>query len=83
MKQLFDLFQSKKDDHGLYVNVTALLVDVDQKARGKENARAYDTLRLLSDSINNAGCEDRRSAQIALIEKEMSRICNEYEEFLP
>lgn len=83
MKELFDLFQSKKSDHELYNKVIALLGDVDRNARGEENEKAYSVLRLLMNSINNAGCEDRRDAQIALIGKEMGIICDEYENFLP
>lgn len=64
-------------------NIDRLIAAKVKIAVGRENAKFYDILRRLSNSINNAGCEDRRSSQIDLINSSMMEICDKYEDFLP
>lgn len=83
MKELFELFQNKTNDHDLYKQVTSLIEKNEHHARGEENAKFYlDTIKLLN-SINNAGCEERRSDQIKTLNDIQERICDGYESFLP
>ena len=82
-KELFDLFDKNKDRYELY---NAVIKHIDEevfRARGKLAAEHYNTLRLLSNSINNAGWEGRHSEQISTINQASHKICDEFEEFLP
>lgn len=82
-KDVFDLFINKKDDFDLCNKIDALMEKRIEQAIGKENAKFYEVLRQLSNSINNAGWESRHSEQIALINKESYRISECYEDYLP
>lgn len=82
-KELFDLFTGSDDRFDLCCKVESLIQKRLKDARGAENARFHDVLRRLSNSINNAGCEERRHEQIALINKESSHICEKYDDYLP
>jgi len=82
-QELFELFMAKKNDFDLCEKIEMLLQRRVQYAVGNENAKLYEVLRQLMNSINNAGWEERRSEQIALINKEMNKIIDNYEDYLP
>jgi hypothetical protein len=82
-KELFLIFSESEDQYNTYLKVKQLLESEIEKEKGQENAKFYSVLRQLSDSINNAGHEKRRLDQIKLIDSEMGKICDKYEEFLP
>lgn len=82
-KDLFDLFMAKKSDVDLFGQIEALIAKRVHDAVGKENAAFYADLSRLSNSINNAGCEERRSEQIAFISQRLGVISDKYEDFLP
>ena len=81
--ELFAIFMQKKSDFDLCEQIELLLQRRIQSAIGKENAKFYDVLRQLSNSINNAGWEERHSAQIATINAIMREIIDKHESFLP
>lgn len=81
-KELFDIFQNKKSDFDLYEQLRGFIEKVEHNAKGTENAKFYEVLVKLSNSINNAGYEERRSSDIALLSQESSKISSKYEEFL-
>lgn len=81
-KELFDIFQNKRNDFELYEQLSLFIKKIEHNARGLENAKFYDVLVKLSDSINNAGHEERRSTDISFIKSERSKICETYEDFL-
>lgn len=81
--KLFDLFMSNKSSADLFVAVEKLIEEKTTASIGKENAKFYSVLVSLSNSINNAGWEKRHSDQISLINNEIGKICDEYEEYLP
>lgn len=83
MKKLFKLFQNNSDEFDLYNDVKKMVEAEVFCARGEENRKAYMVLVDLVNSINNAGCEDRRSSQIDTLRKAMAEICDKYESFLP
>lgn len=80
---LFNVFQSSMDNLSRYESVLCLIKRVIADVRAEENVAFYDVLRNLSNSINNAGWEERHSAQIDIINKAMHEICEKYEERLP
>jgi hypothetical protein len=82
-KELFEIFQNKRSDFELYERLKEFIENVENNARGIENAKFYETLVTLTNSINNAGHEERRSADINYINSKITNIINEYEEFLP
>jgi len=82
-QELFEIFMKKKNDFDLCEQIELLLQRRIQSAIGEENAKFYDVLRQLSNSINNAGWEERHSAQIATINAGMSEIIDKHESFLP
>jgi len=82
-KDLFDIFQTEKDNYELYKKVIGYVKSVIHESLGFENAKFYEKFVKLSNSINNAGHEDRRSADIEYINNTMWDISDEYEEFLP
>jgi len=82
-KDLFELFMNKTSDFHLCEKVEALIDERIKHATAMENVKFYDVLRKLSDSINNAGWEDRHSQQIDLINKASHDIVDKYEEYLP
>ena len=82
--KFFDVFTSNLNNkHQLYCKIKELIQEEVINARGEENAKAYDTLRKLIDSENNAGWESRHGERISLINKSMSDIIDDYVEYLP
>ena len=81
-KELFEIFQKKRNDFELYEQLTLFIKKVEYNAKGIENARFYDVLVQLSNSINNAGHEERRSTDISFLGSERSKISDTYEDFL-
>ena len=81
-KELFEIFQNKRNDFELYEQLSLFIKKVEYNAQGLENAKFYESLVKLSNSINNAGHEERRSADISFLNSERSKICDNYEEFL-
>jgi hypothetical protein len=82
-QKLFELFMAKKNDFDLCEKIEMLMQHRVQYAIGLENAKFYDVLRQLMNSINNAGWEERRSEQIKLIRESMDKIIDKYEDYLP
>ena len=82
-KELFEIFQKKRNDFELYEQLTLFIKKVEHNAKGQENAKFYEVLVKLSNSINNAGHEERRSADISFLSSERSKISDTYEDFLP
>lgn len=82
-KELFEIFQKKRNDFELYEQLTLFIKKVEYNTKGQENARFYEVLVKLSNSINNAGHEERRSADISFLSSERSKIADTYEDFLP
>ena len=81
-KELFKIFQDTKDQYELYEKVIKYIDSVAENTKGEENSEFYNILRELINSINNVGCENRRSQQIDLINKSMNNISNRYEKYL-
>lgn len=81
-KELFEIFQNKRSDFELYEQLTLFIKKVEHNTKGIENARFYEVLVKLSNSINNAGHEERRSADISFLNSERSKISDKYEDFL-
>ena len=82
-RELFQIFQNNKDQFTLYERITEFIERVIEETKGEENEQFYEVVIHLLDSINNAGCEDRRSQQIQLLWDTQSKIINKYEKFLP
>lgn len=82
-KELFELFMCKKSDFHLCEQIETLINERVKYVTGIENAKFYDVLRNLSNSINNAGWEGRHSQQIGIINKASGEIVDKYEEYLP
>jgi hypothetical protein len=82
-KDLFDICKETGASYDTYVEVLAYVKGVDYTARGEENGYFYQHITNLQNSINNAGCEDRRSAQISYLFNVASDISEKYENFLP
>ncbi len=82
-----EVFDLTKDVQGIsfqdYEKIVAYVLKVEYIARGEENAKFYEHFRKLSNSINNAGWEERHSAQISYINEVTDEICYIYEQFLP
>ena len=81
-KELFELFQKKRNDFELYEQLKEFISKVEHNTAGRENAEFYLILNRLSNSINNAGHEERRSNDISYIGIVQGLICNKYEDFL-
>lgn len=82
-KDLFDMFSNKKSDFDLCNKIEALIKSRVADAVGEENAKFYTVLTKLSNSINNAGWEDRHSEQIAMINAASCEITEKYERYMP
>lgn len=82
-KKLFKIFNIGADEYEIYKLLNVFVREIVEETKGIENARFYEVLRLLSNSINNAGCEERRSEQIAMIHKASQEIADKYEAYLP
>lgn len=81
-KDLFNMFK-EYNEYELYEKLCNYIDKYSFETKGKENAKFYDILDVLLCSINNSGCEDRRSEQISFINKEQFNISDIYEDFLP
>ena len=81
-KVLFEIFQNKRSDFELYERLKLFLKEVEHDVKGQENAKFYDVLVKLSNSINNAGHEERRSTDISYLLSERKKISDTYEDFL-
>ena len=73
-RELFEIFMRKKNDFDLCEQIELLIQRRIQSATEKENAKFYGVLKQLFNSINNAGWEDRHSAQIAIINASMNKL---------
>lgn len=82
-KELFDIFQNKRNDFELYEQLKIFITKIEHNTKGLENASFYKVLEKLSNSINNAGHERRRSDDISFLNTEMHKISSAYNEFLP
>lgn len=82
-KDLFNIFQKEKDSYELYKKVIGYIKSVIYESLGYENVKFYENFVKLSNSINNAGHEDRRSADIGYINNIITDISDKYDEFLP
>ena len=82
-KDLFDICKQTGASYETYLQVLAYVKHVDHNARGEENGYFYQHITNLQNSINNAGCEERRSAQISYLFNVASGIVEKYENFLP
>lgn len=81
-KDLFDIFQKEKDSYKLYLKIIEYVQNTIHESLGLENAKFYEKFVKLSNSINNAGHENRRSADIDYINKIQCDISDKYEKFL-
>lgn len=81
-KELFKLFQENKDQYDLYKKTLEFVYKVLNVHIGKENAKFYDLIRQLKNSINNAGWEIRHHDQIDFLNKISDDISEKYEEYL-
>ena len=81
-KKLFHMFQSKTDDFDFYNDLIVFLAEVERDAVGYNSAIYYEVLTKLTNSINNAGHEERRHADISFISSEMSKIAEKYNHYL-
>ena len=82
-KELFNVFQVNKDKYDLYEDTLKFIEKVVEDVKGNENAEFYEILLKLSNSINNAGWEERHSQQISLLHDVKSKIADKYENYLP
>lgn len=71
------------DDYRLYLDVMYQVKSENHKACGELSVIIYDQLRLLMNSVNNAGWQGRHSEHIQMITNLMVDISREYGEFLP
>ena len=81
--KLFNLFQNKKNDYDLFRSVEKLIEETIQQAIGEENAKFYEALTKLSNSINNTQDKNSKTLQLKIINDYSHEICDEYEKFLP
>lgn len=82
-KELFNIFQNEDDKYELYKLLVGYVKNAIHETLGYENAKFYESYVKLSNSINNAGHENRRSDDIEHINKMMCDISDEYDVFLP
>ena len=67
-KDIFEILVAHKiDNYAAYGALVEYARKTTHQARGNESAVSYEVLTKLSNSINNAGCELRRSEQITII----------------
>jgi hypothetical protein len=81
-KELFDIFQNEKSNFEKHNKLITFIQKVEFNAKGEENIKFYEILVRLSNSINNAGHEERRSKDIDFINFEKQKIVDLYEKFL-
>ena len=81
-KELFEIFQKKRNDFELYEQLTLFIKKFEHNTKAQENAKFYQVLVKLSNSINNAGHEERRSDDICFLNSERRKISDTYDDFL-
>lgn len=83
-KNIFNLFLKHSNDlFTLQEEVLKYILKLEYEIKGIENAYFYDILSKLSNSINNAGHEERRSKDISFLLETQDKISSEFEGFLP
>lgn len=82
-KELFELFQKRRSDFELYEELKKFITKVENQVKGEAASQYYLILEKIECSINNAGHERRRDADIAFLKQEKRKIVDEFEEFLP
>jgi len=82
-KNLFKLFAKNMDEYELYNAIVELNKKTTRVILGRKMSDMYCKVVKVENSVNNAGCEERRGQQIDSLRKITSDICDEYEEFLP
>ena len=82
-KELFDLFQKRRNDYELYEELKKFINKVEYHTQGEISSKYYSVLSKCESSINNAGHEERRSNDIDYLKSEMRQISDEFEDFLP
>jgi hypothetical protein len=82
-KELFNVFQTNKDKYDLYEETLKFIEKVVEDVKGNENTEFYEIIVKLSNSINNAGWEERHSQQIDLLRDTQRKIASKYENYLP
>ena len=87
-KQLFDIMMNKKDDYELSIELEKFIEEVIVDCVCEQKTEMYLFLSELSNSINNAGHEERRSGDIDKLNKKRQGIIdfmqqNNREDFLP
>jgi len=83
-KIIYETSLGARDNHRFFKDMEkSVYNEIIPVVEGNIHAYYYDIFRRLSDSINNAGHEERRSKDISLIHKEMNKIANNFEDFLP
>lgn len=81
-RKLFDLFRREQNFYNLHQDITFFIEEIEARAVGETHAKFYGVLAKLSNSINNAGHEERRSADISYIHQQQCEISSKYEEYL-
>jgi hypothetical protein len=82
--EVFDLLKNIKGiTYQDYEVIVSYISEFEHKTKGEENAKFYEHLRKLSNSVNNAGWQERHSEHISTIGSIISGICDTYEDFLP
>lgn len=80
---LLNVIDKANNKYFLLKELIKFCKELEQTATGEEKANTYEILRVLSNSINNAGWEERHSGQIDFINKEINKIVEDFEDFLP
>ena len=82
--EVFDLIKNIKGiTYQDYEVIVSYISKFEHKTKGEENAKFYEHLRKLSNSVNNAGWQERHSEHIHNINIIIDEICYTYEDFLP
>ena len=64
---VYEFLKKKRTDHQLYLDIIELVRDEKSKTTKENNSSFHGVLSKLETSINNAGHEDRRSADISYL----------------
>ena len=82
-RRVLNILVTQKDTYDVLKEITKYAAQLQFEAAGEEAASAYDVLRKLSDSENNAGWESRHTGRTDELRTAMRVISDKYEEFLP
>ncbi len=82
-QQAFNAMVKNDSEYEKFESMKLVIESAVNDAKGEESAESYEILRKLSNSINNAGWEERHSEIISMIENQMVRISTMYEDYLP